>query len=308
MKNILNFLFVISITFISCQKEERVVPDNPQTTVEKPKDVSPIGYDWELYSGRVFVTNIDNNATFYYDHFGPNKNVSNLDIFSPSTLPFDIINKGLTKWKFTSSNQFILDGGSTYTFSLNVNNIYRVYGMENGSSRIIEILNCTADYMNVKVLESSGSDGTFNYSFYTVLTFIKVGSTVTPVATNAPYGYTYNGVLGNSTTTTTTLVNTKWVVNKFIQNFVSTFPSDTLEFVSNTQYTINRSTARNYNVSSIVGSTMKSLSLYSFTTLGGDWSGQVQGTFINDWVINNASFTNIMNTSLETRVWLTRIQ
>lgn len=308
MKNILNFLFVISITFISCQKEERVVPDNPQTTVEKPKDISPIGYDWELYSGRVFITNLDNQSTFYYDHFGPNKNVSNLDIFSPSTLPFDIVNKGLTKWKFTSSNLFILDGGSTYTFSLNTNNIFRVYGMENGSSRIIEILNCTADYMNVKVLESSGSDGNFNYSFYTILTFTKVGSTITPVATNVPYGYTYNGVLGNSTTTTTTLVNTKWVVNKFIQNFVSTFPSDTLEFISNTQYTINRSTARNYNVSSIVGSTMKSLSLYSFTTLGGDWSGQVQGTFINDWVINNASFTNIMNTSPETRVWLTRIQ
>jgi len=308
MKNILNFLFVISITLISCQKEERVVPDNPQTTVEKPKDVSPIGYDWELYSGRVFVTNLDNQSTFYYDHFGPSKNISNLDIFSPSTLPFDIINKGLTKWKFTSSNQFILDGGSTYTFSLNTNNIYRVYGMENGSSRIIEVLNCTPDYMNVKVVESSGSDGTFNYSFYTILTFTKVGSTITPVVTNAPYGYTYNGVLGNSTTTTTTLVNTKWVVTKFIQNFVSTFPSDTLEFISNTQYNINGSTARNYNVSSIVGSTMKSLSLYSFTTLGGDWSGQVQGTFINDWVINNASFTNIMNTSPETRVWLTRIQ
>lgn len=308
MKNILNFLFVISITLISCQKEERVVPDNPQTTVEKPKDVSPIGYDWELYSGRVFVTNLDNQSTFYYDHFGPSKNISNLDIFSPSTLPFDIINKGLTKWKFTSSNQFILDGGSTYTFSLNTDNIYRVYGMENGSSRIIEVLNCTPDYMNVKVVESSGSDGTFNYSFYTILTFTKVGSTITPVVTNVPYGYTYNGVLGNSTTTTTTLVNTKWVVTKFIQNFVSTFPSDTLEFISNTQYTINGSTARNYNVSSIVGSTMKSLSLYSFTTLGGDWSGQVQGTFINDWVINNASFTNIMNTSPETRVWLTRIQ
>ena len=116
-------------------------------------------------------------------------------------------------------------------------------------------------------------------------------------------------MIGNSTTSNTTLVNTKWVVTKFIQNFVSTYVNDTLVFISNTQYTINGSSPRNYNLSGIVGNNMKSLSLYSFTTLGGDWSGQVQSTFINDWVINNSSFINIMNSNLpETRVWITRIQ
>lgn len=307
-KFIFNLVIVLSLIFgfTSCKKEV-IEPSNPQTTINNPTNVNPIGYTWELYSGRVFVENMDNGSTFYYDHFGPNKNSSNLDIFLPSWLPIDIITKGSTTWKFTSSNQFILDGGSTYNYNTNTHGIFSVYGLENGSQRNIEVLNSTENYMNVKVRESFGNDGTYNYSFYTILTFVKVGFTGTPVLTNVPSGYSYNGVINGSTTVTTNLVGTKWVVTKFIQNFVSTYPSDTLEFISNTQYTINGSTPRTYNLSGIVGNNMKSLSLYSFTTLGGDWSGLVQNTFINDWVVNNASFTNVMTNNTETRVWMVRI-
>lgn len=309
MKNIFNILLVLLVIgFTSCKKEV-IEPANPQTTINNPANVNPIGYTWELYSGRVFVKNTDNNTNFYYDHFGPSKSSSNLDIFSPSWLPIDIITKGSTNWKFNSSNQFILDGGSTYNYNVNTNGIFNVYGLENGSARNIEVLNSTNDYMNVKVFESVGNDGTYNYSFYTVLTFVKVGFTGTPVLNNVPAGYSYNGVIGGSTPVTTSLVGTKWVVTKFIQNFVSTYPSDTLEFISNTQYKINGSTPRTYNLSSIVGNNMKSLSLYSFTTLGGDWSGQVQGTFINDWVVNNSNFSNIMSTSSpDARLWMVRLQ
>lgn len=310
MKNtILNLVIVFSLVFgfTSCKKEP-IEPASPQTTVNNPANVSPIGYTWELYAGRVFVQNLDNGSTFYYDHFSSTKNSSNLDIFTPSWLPIDIITKGSTTWKFTSSNQFVLDGGSSYSYNTNTNGIFNVYGLENGSSRNVEVLNSTNDYMNVKVHEAVGNDGTYNYSFYTVLTFVKVGFTGTPVLSNVPAGYVYNGVVGSSTTTTTTLVGTKWVVTKFIQNFVSTYPSDTLEFVSNTQYTINGSTPRTYNLSGIVGNNMKSLSLYSFTTLGGDWSGQVQSTFISDWAINNSDFTNILNTSTNVKLWMVRLQ
>jgi len=307
MKNIFNILLVLLLVgFTSCEKEP-LVPENPTTTINNPNNVNPIGYTWELYSGRVYVKNLDNNTTFYYDHFGPNKNSSNSDIFLPSWLPIDIITKGMTTWKFTSSNEFILDGGSTYSYNTNTNGIFNVYGLENGSSRNIEVLISTNDYMNVKIYESFGNDGTYNYSFYTVLTFVKVGFTGTPTINNAPAGYSYNGVIGGSTPTTTTLVGTKWVVTKYIQNFVSTYPNDTLEFISTTQYTINGSTPRTYNLSGIVSGSMKNLSLYSFTTLGGDWSGLVQSTFINDWVVNNANFTNIMTTSSDTRVWMVRI-
>lgn len=310
MKNILFLIsLLVVVGFSSCKKEPVITPENPQTVINNPPNVNPIGYTWELYSGRVFVKNLDNGSTFYYDHFSSNKNSSNLDIYTPSWIPFDIVTKGSTTWKFTSTNQFILDGGSTYNCNVNTNGIFSVYGLENGSQRTIEVLNSTENYMSVKVRETVGSDGVSNYSFYSVLTFVKIGYTGTPTEVTVPNGYTYGGVVGNSNTNNTTLVNTKWVVTKFIQNFVSTYVSDTLVFISNTQYTINGSSPRNYNLSGIVGNNMKSLSLYSFTTLGGDWSGQVQSTFINDWVINNSSFINIMNSNLpETRVWITRIQ
>jgi hypothetical protein len=305
MKNIIYILITLVIGFTSCKKEN-IAPANTQTTVNNPANVNPIGYTWELYSGRVYVKNLDNGSTFYYDHFSSIKNSSNLDIFISSGLPFDMISKGITNWKFTSSNQFVLDGSSTYNYNVNTNGIFNVYGMENGSTRNIEVLSSTNDYMNVKIYESNGNDGTNNFSFYTVLTFVKVGFTGTVVEYNVPSGYSYSGVVGNPSTATT-LVGTKWVVTKYVQNFVTQLPNDTLEFISTNQYTINGSTPRNYSLSSIVGNNNKSLSLYSFTTLGGDWSGQVQGTFINDWVINNSLFTNLFTTVPDARIWVVRI-
>lgn len=307
MKNwFLNIFIVVSmvIGFTSCKKEP-LEPANPQTTVNNPANVNPIGYIWELYSGRVYVKNLDNGSTFYYDHFSSIKNSSNLDIFISSGLPFDMISKGMTTWKFTSSNQFVLDGSSTYSYNTNTNGIFNVYGMENGSTRNIEVLNSTNDVMNVKVYESNGN-GVNNFTFYTVLTFVKVGYTGTVTEYTVPSGYSPSGVVGNPSTSIT-LVGTKWVVTKYVQNFVTQLPNDTLEFISTTQYTINGSTPRNYSLSSIVGNNNKSLSLYSFTTLGGDWSGQVQGTFINDWVINNALFTNMFVTTPDARIWVVRI-
>lgn len=309
MKNwFLNIFIVVSmvIGFTSCKKEP-LKPANPQTTVNNPANVNPIGYNWELYSARVYVRNLDNNNTFYYDHFGSSKNSSNLDIFVSSWLPFDMITKGSTTWKFTSSNQFILDGSSTYNYNVNTNGIFNVYGLENGSTRNIEVLTSTNDVMNVKVYESNGNDGNYNYTFYTILTFVKLGYTGSVNEYTIPSGYSYAGVVGNPSTSTT-LVGTKWVVTKFVQNFVTQLPNDTLEFISNTQYTINGSVPRNYSLSGIVGNNFKSLSLYSFTTLGGDWSGNVQSTFINDWVINNSLFTDLFTTVPDARVWMVRIQ
>lgn len=308
MKTIYNLLFFTMIlSFMSCQKQD-IKPER-STLVTDSVNTNPIGYNWELYSGRVFVTNLDNGDKFYYDHFGPNKNSSNLDIYSSSWLPFDILTKGVTNWKFTSSNQFIIDNGSTYNYNVNINGIFNIYGLENGSQRNVEILKSTENYIDVKVYESFGNDGIYNYSFYSVLTFVKLGFTGTPILTNVPNNYVYNGILGNNNTTNTTLVGTKWVVSKFIQNFTSIYPNDTLEFISNTQYTINNSNPKNYSLSTIIGNSgMKSLSLYSFTTLGGDWSGQVQNSFISDWVINNSNFSNILGNNTDVKLWMVRIQ
>lgn len=304
MKKIL--ILILSLLFISCEKKE-VVPTTSSVVVPNTIE-NPIGVTWELYSGRVFVKNITLLDNYYYDHFGPNKNSSNLDVFSPSWLPIDIITKGMTTWKFTSSSQFILDGQSTYTYNL-YNSTFNVYGLENGSARPITILSNNGDYMVVKIYESNGNNGTYNFSFYTYLTFRRAGYTGNIYDYDVPQSYTYGGVWGYNGQNQTTLQGTKWVVTKYIQNFNSAYPNDTLDFFSNSQYTINNGAARNYNLSSIVGNNMRSLSLYSFTTLGGDWSGQVQSTFINDWVINNSLFTNILSTNnYDTRIWMKRIQ
>lgn len=202
----------------------------------------------------------------------------------------------------------MLDGNNTYKYNTNTHGIFSVYGLENGSARSIEVLKSTDDYMVVKLYESNGNDGVDNYSFYNTLTFVRSGSTTTPVEYNVPQGYSYGGIINGSSNPTNTLVGTKWVVTKYVQNFVTQIPNDTLEFISTNDYTINGSVSRKYNLSSIVGSNMKSLSLYSFTTLGGDWSGQVQGTFVSDWQFNNSLFTNILGGSPDTRLWATRIQ
>jgi hypothetical protein len=294
----------VSLTFFSCKKEDPL-PTNYQT-ITNPPSINPIGKTWELFDGKVYVKNLDNGSTFYYDHFSNTKNASNLDVFQASWLPIDIISKGITTWKFSSSGQFFLDGSSSYNYNLNSNGIFSVYGLENGSARIIKVLSSTSDVLIVKVFESTGNNGVNNFSFYSVLTFVNAGYMGNVSSYPSPNGYTYSGIIGNPTNTSPSLVGTKWIITKYIQNFVPTYPNDTIVFVSNTKYTINSGSLRNYSLSSIVGNNMSSLALYSFTTMGGDWSGQVQNTFINDWVINNSVFTNIMSSGQQVNLWAIR--
>lgn len=306
MKKYIILLCFFSTFFLSCKKDPEPKPDTVQSTVQT-NNTNPIGIAWELYSGRVFVENLDVTAFLYYDHFSSTKNASNLDIYAPSWLPIDIVTKGLTTWKFTSSNQFILDGGSTYSYNVNTNGIFNVYGLENGSARNIEVLLSTPDYINVKVYLSYGNDGINNYSFYSVLTFVRQGYTGTPAISSVPFGYSYAGVVNGSVIPPVDLTGTKWLVTKYIQSLVPAYPNDTLDFISATQYTINSSTPRTYSLSAIVGTNMKSLSLYSFTTLGGDWSGQLQETFVNDWVINNSQFIDLFSIAPNSSVWMLRL-
>lgn len=310
MKNILFLISLLVVVGLSSCKKQEPTPPGKGTLIYNDPDVNPVGKTWELYSGKVYTTNLDNSSLTSYDHFSSTKNTSNLDIFVTSPLPLDMIRKGLTTWKFTSTGQFILDNGSTYQYDFNSNGVFTVFGLENGSARPIEVLKSTDNFLYVKIYESNGNNGTNNFSFYSILTFVNSGFVGTVEEYPTPYGYTYGGVLNSNITTTPTLVGTKWVVTKYVQNFVTTNVTDTLTFITNSQYKINSSTTnRSYSLSNIVGNNMKSLTLYSFTTLGGDWSGEVQSTFINDWVINNALFVDMfVTTQTQTRVWMSRIQ
>jgi hypothetical protein len=297
----MKYLFIIlSLLLFSCQKDKPI----------DSEDCNPIGITWELYSARVFVNNLDNDQKIYYDHFGPSRTSSNLDIFSPSSNQFDMIAQGQTTWRFASaSDDFILDGYSTYQYNyLNSGGVFNVFGLENGSARPIELLFCTLNELHVKVYSSYANDGTYNYDFYSVLSFVRSGNTTPPQILDVPQNYSYGGILfSEPNSQQSKLTGTKWIVTKHIQNLQTIYTNDTLNFVSDNTYTINGSIERNYLLSEQVITNMRTLALYQFTTLGGDWEGRIQPTFLQDGVINNADFNDLFLVTRRASVFMTRI-
>ena len=120
--------------------------------------------------------------------------------------------------------------------------------------------------------------------------------------------YTDGGTLVNGTGSDNVIKGTKWVLTKMVTSFATEYPNDTLEFISNTQYKINGTLIRNYQLSSMVGSTNYDLSLYYMTTFGGShYSANVGFYFVDDGVIDNAEFHNIQNTTSKIRAWFKKI-
>ena len=104
------------------------------------------------------------------------------------------------------------------------------------------------------------------------------------------------------------LVGTKWRVTRVYNGFALTLLSDTIEFISGTEYKLNDLSPRTYTFSGITGSSNKSLSLNYFTTIGGsNYTGQVGGYFIEDGQINGAEFHDNQNVSLIFKVWMEKI-
>jgi hypothetical protein len=302
-------LFLVTILLFSCKKEE-VIPSNFHAVYDE-KSPNPINTVWTLYSAKVFVENMAKNTFAYYDHFGGTKVESNLDIFSPSFLAIDNIIENGTTWEFNTTKVFTLNNNLRYDYTVSDDGRFiRVIGLENGSSRVIEIISGSDGYMSFKINENYGNDSLDNYNFYTIVTF-RSNTGVTPTEPAVPYGYTYNGVVDLNSTPPPTLSNSVWVLTNYFDNLTfDVIANDTLEFISETQYTWNGSNPKNYSLSSIVGNNTKNLSLYSLPTLGGsgDWSGQVQASFITDGVIYNATFVDIVNVGSNKKVFMQRIQ
>lgn len=302
-KILLSFLFLVAI--FSCQKE--VTPeDKPENNVVNPQEeYLLIGVDWILSDGRLYVENMDNGDKSYYDHFTTGQNQSVLDPFNGANVPFDTLIQDITTWNFGNS-YFTLNSNLNYTQNGNTTSI-NVSGLEDGSARIITVLELTENTLTVQVGEGYGSDGTSNYHFFSTLTFITPGHTCTSCQPAAIFGYTYGGTF-TPTTTTSELIGTKWVVTKFYDGFANNYPDDTLDFFSGTQYRINSGTPINYTLSSVFGNNMSELTLYGFYTIGGDYSGMVPDGFVTNGQINSALFTDIFGTNNDKLVWMVRIQ
>lgn len=113
---------------------------------------------------------------------------------------------------------------------------------------------------------------------------------------------------GGGTNIINDLIGTKWVLTKVVSAFATEYPNDTIEFVTNTHYTLNGGAVRNYQLGTIPSSTNYDLSLYYFAPFGGShYSGQVGSYFIQDAEINNVEFENIQNTSTTIRAWFIKI-
>jgi len=128
--------------------------------------------------------------------------------------------------------------------------------------------------------------------------------------TNWQDQYGNGGTLPNWGTTPTSneLVGTTWVLTKVVTAFSTSYPNDTIRFVSNNNYTLNNGAVRPYQLTAGVASTNKTLSLYYFQPFGGShYSAQVGFYFVSDAAISQAEFHNIQNTTNTVIAWLTKI-
>jgi hypothetical protein len=127
------------------------------------------------------------------------------------------------------------------------------------------------------------------------------------IAWNADY--TNGGILPTgSGSANDDLMGTQWVLVKYVSDFATEYPNDTLTFTSKTKYNINGSAERNYQLAGITSSTNKELSFYYFFPFGGShYSAQVGEYFVDDGELNNLEFTDIQNSSTTIRAWFEKI-
>tara|TARA_R110000851_G_scaffold260359_3_gene412923 strand:- start:2286 stop:3260 length:975 start_codon:yes stop_codon:yes gene_type:complete len=322
---ILNYLSSLLITLLlltSCEKEPLIPlvdPNDPNitiisdTTTVNPSSYNIEGVNWVLYSGRVYVENLTTGVSYYYDHFGPNKNTSNMDIFGGSESDIDELVRLQTQWYF-SNGTFILNGTDYYDYTdyvANEDTVYSIIGVPPyGSSRMVNVTSITDNRMTVLTNDHVESNNGDNYNYYTTLTFVKAGTTCNGCLTNVYSGYIYGGIMDNTTTSVPVnqlLVGTKWVITRYDVGMTPYYPNDTLEFVGTASYEINGGNFKNYTLNESAGNNLLTLTLWECYTLGGNYGGQVPQSFIDDGEINNVTFNGQLGTSGSLKVWMEKL-
>jgi hypothetical protein len=270
-----------------------------------------LGREWTLVDGRVYVENLDRGHKNVYNYFDDTTNTASMSLYDPSIVLMDEIERGVTTWYF-SGDTFLLNGQYIYYFQKQYNPyndlILRPYGFAGGTSRPTIVVDADETHMKVSVRESYNSDNVYNYNYVSELIFEN--KSVRPsIDTSFIDGYDYNGRwIYTDPDPSSNLSGTKWVITRYNNGLSgNTYPNDTLDFISSTEYTINGGLPRPYTISNVIGNNMKSLSLYYLTTLGGDYSGQVLSTFMDDGFINNTEFHDLFNVNNRVTMWIERI-
>jgi hypothetical protein len=291
----LSLIVLFTLTFSSCKKEEPLRPDNTHYIEDGTYTVE--GITWVLVDAKIYRDNLDNNDQEVFDHFGGSRFESSMALYSVSPVIMDSIKQNVTTWVF-NNDVFTWNGTNQYEYTVYDNRVWTPIGLENGSARPIEIKQIDDVSMTVSVHEAYESDGTYNYKYWTELTFVKSGESCNNCVPDTKYGYVYSGIWETPVNSSTTMEGTTWVVTRYNNGLSgNVYPNDTLDFISQTFYTINGSGNRSYSLSNVIGNNNKSLSLYSFSTLGGDYSG-----------LNNSQMTDMFDVNNTVTVWMERIQ
>ena len=298
------FLCISFILFFSCKKEELPMPNNDNSVAIVETNIE--GKNWVLSEGRVFVENLDNGEKRVYDYFGGSITSSFMHIFGSTSVIMDSIKQNFTTWTF-NNNTFTLNGSQSWEYTT-YNGSYNVIGLTGGTMRNIRPTHTSEDYITVVTHEAYGNDGTYNYKYYSELGFNRAGTSCTNCQPSIGYGWIYSGIWSPSATNEASIIGTKWIVTRY-NNLLSgnVYPNDTLEFITNSKYTINGSSQKIYSISNVIGNNNKSLTLYSFSTLGGDYSGQIIGSYLDDGFISNSQFVDIFNVNNTVTIWMERI-
>jgi hypothetical protein len=104
------------------------------------------------------------------------------------------------------------------------------------------------------------------------------------------------------------LSGSHWVITRYDSGTTPYYPNDTINFVDNQKYRINSTgSLNNYTTYRVNGTYNVSVSLYSISTLGGSYAGQVPESSITDGIINNATMKDLYSSHNEVKIWIMKI-
>jgi hypothetical protein len=190
MKQII-YLIVFLFVLISCKKEE-IKPNVVTPTEEVPQEIRLYG-KWLLVGGSLYLENLETHEKTKYDHFGPGKTTSSLDL-DGSDLEIEDIELDVTTWAFYQPytvpgyGEFVLNNDTIqpYGFYVTKHNWSIVEHPQStqsnmqlgGSSRPISAVICnmadTTVYFYIQ--EEYTSINNMNYRYISELKFKKIES------------------------------------------------------------------------------------------------------------------------------------
>ena len=281
---------------------------------ERSFDELIAGKTWVLHSGRVYVEQLE--APFnkeYYDHFGPGQTRSNMQAFDSLSLRIDTLHQFVTTWRFNT--EFNLNDFFYYPFETVNDRYVRVYGLENGSARVLEVLRISDEIMLVRTSRTYGNRAGKNIAWFSELLFTASGISCTNCLPDIDYGYSYSGVVpptaSGSGNTTYPLSGSTWLLEKYRQGLFEEILNDTIYFTGPITYRLKSDdTERTYSLSGADGLGMRNFTLFECSTLPSGtpaWTSSVADFAIQSGAISNQEFSSYGNTASPITVWMERI-